>query len=220
MKDAEIAELYSRDYLLANEKIVEKYSNYVYYTLHKYYPTYKEYYEDMYQEGISGILKALKTYDASRGAFTTYCTPFIRSECSAFIRYRQGEPSEHYAKLNRVVRSAEAELEQHGEEPSAKNIAEKTGISESAAERELKIFYDTEPISDEHENGEDAYAHLVDRITCENLLMTLPEEQRKIVFLRTVENMSFRKIAVALNKKEHVVRKKYYSGIEKLEASC
>lgn len=221
MEDAEIFELYARDKLAANEKIVEKYSNYIYFFLHRNYPSYQKMFDELFQQGVIGILNALKNYDASKGSFMTYCTPFIKSECNRFFRFVQGEPSEHYFSLNQKVSKICENLEENGVMATPEMVAAKIRIGVKTAEREMKINYRTESLDAVAERkGEDPYMVADDRHVCKVLLSKIPENQRKIVFMRVVEELSFNKIAAAMGEKEYVIRKEYYAGISRMRTEA
>lgn len=43
-------------------------------------------YEDLFQEAVEGFIKAYKTYDKSKGEFSTYATTVIRNKIANFIK--------------------------------------------------------------------------------------------------------------------------------------
>ena len=73
MTDKEIEEK-----LRENEKLV-------YYTLKRYYPTFRDD-EDIIQCGRIGLWRAIKTFDPSRGLFSTHAVLMIRCEIRKHLR--------------------------------------------------------------------------------------------------------------------------------------
>ena len=78
MSDADIMEVYKKERKAGNEKMIEKYRDYIYYVIKKYYPTFRSEALDMFQHGAIGIMNAMVSYDANKGAFTTHCTPYVK----------------------------------------------------------------------------------------------------------------------------------------------
>lgn len=215
LTDAEIADLYRSDPKLGSEKAVEKYSGYIYYFLNRNYPTYRDEYNDMYLQGVVGLLNALRTYDPAKGALTTYSTPFIRSECNSHIMFLCGEKSDHFFRLHNAVEKARNEIEEEGRTATAEEIAEKVGVQPKTAAREMGIHYGS---VDGEEPAVDNIAALIDSIACEQMLEKVDEMQKNVISLRVFENKSFAKIAVTMDDTAYNVRKKYYSGIEHLKS--
>ena len=106
MSDADIIEVYKKDRKAGNEKMIEKYRDYIYYVIKKYYPTFHNETPDMFQHGAIGMMNAMTSYDASKGAFTTHCTPYIKKEISKYVRFMASESSEYFASLHTAVERA------------------------------------------------------------------------------------------------------------------
>mgnify|MGYP000068439690 FL=1 len=56
MSDADIIEVYKKDRKAGNEKMIEKYRDYIYYVIKKYYPTFHNETPDMFQHGAIGMM--------------------------------------------------------------------------------------------------------------------------------------------------------------------
>lgn len=52
----------------------------IYYVLNKYYPGYKEVWEDLYQVGAIALVNCIKRYDKDKGKISTYAVESIRNE--------------------------------------------------------------------------------------------------------------------------------------------
>lgn len=141
ISDKELMELYKADLCKGNAVVIEQYKNYVYDMIHKNYPTYKREIEDLYQAGCEGLMKALKGYDANKGAFYNYCYEFIHGELNKHIRFLNGESSVYYASLHQKIIKAENEIEARGEKVTVEKIMQITGLSRKIVRRELLIDY-------------------------------------------------------------------------------
>lgn len=66
----------------------------VYFVFNSYFFTCREYEEDLIQEGVIGLLKAIETFDESLGnEFSTYAVTVIKNEMGMFMRKVQRCPA-------------------------------------------------------------------------------------------------------------------------------
>ena len=88
------------------QKLIEDNINLVYYVVKKYYPNYLHD-EDIIQEGMVGLCKAVNGYDSDKSKFSTYATQCILNQ----IRYYFRQNSKHYEVLSydRVIENVEDE---------------------------------------------------------------------------------------------------------------
>lgn len=215
MTDAEIHTLYKKDKAAGNEKIVEKYSDYIYYMLKKYYPSYKKYTEDMYQNGCIGLMMALRSYNPEKGAFSTHCTPFIKKEIGKETRFLSGEKTEYYAALSTKINRAKTSLETEGKEATTQNVMEETGLSKKIVSREMNI--DHTKVSYDVLSGTATYMKLSDELICNDILKCLPDETRRIVSMKVIEGLPFSEISRKLGKSYCNITTKYQHGIDILK---
>ncbi|MFR7476986.1 sigma factor, partial [Frisingicoccus sp.] len=139
LSDAEIMKIYETNEKAGVEAMVEKYSDYIYYVIKKYYPSFVKDAADMYQNGVIGIIYAMKRYCPEKGAFFSYSTPFIKKEISKHTRFVAAETSEYYASVHNSVKRAETKLESEGKAVSVEAIMCETGLSNKIVKREMKV---------------------------------------------------------------------------------
>lgn len=169
-------------------------------------------YEDLVQIGSIGMLKAIRSFDSTRGtAFSTYAVPLIMGEIRRYLR------DDGLIKVSRgqkrlgaiLLHERETYLSTHGTEPSITDLAAAAGVSpEEAAvalDASLPVHSLSDPIGDEDytlENvipsTEDPLEKLLEHIALQEILETLPELWRKILLLRYYRDFSQQQTADAL----------------------
>lgn len=70
------------------EKLIEDNMPFVYYIIHKHYPTYSKD-DDVIQAGMLGLVKAANNYDPEKGKFSTYAGVIIRREIGKELKSRE-----------------------------------------------------------------------------------------------------------------------------------
>ena len=88
------------------QRLIEDNINLVYYVIKKYYPNYL-YDEDIVQEGMVGLCKAVNAYDSDKSKFSTFAARCILNQ----IKYYFRKNSKHYDVLSydRVIENIEDE---------------------------------------------------------------------------------------------------------------
>ena len=98
-------------------------------------------FEDLYQTGMEGLLKALATYSPQRStAFSTWASECIISAIRHYVRkeasyIRPGCIIELQAKVDRII---EQNLRYFGEIPTAKTIAEELHVTENSVHEVMR----------------------------------------------------------------------------------
>lgn len=155
-------------------------------------------YDDLYQLGCVGFLKAIKNFSFDFNVrFSTYAVPMITGEVKRYLR------DDGYIKVSRSVKSDAAKINayiekfrgENGETPSVDALSAHFGIEPQeivfildSAKMPVSLYDGTEddgsrPIIEKltsAENEDDS----IDRIMLKDMIRTLPERDRKIILLR------------------------------------
>jgi RNA polymerase sporulation-specific sigma factor len=167
-------------------------------------------YDDLFQLGSLGLIKAIKNYDEKFNVrFSTYAVPMIDGEIKRFLR------DDGIIKVSRslketagyVLKAKEQIKDILGREPTIGEISEKIGIAREdiveameAARRPISIF---EPVYDDGENktmlvdriknGDEHSAF--DKIMLKELIGNLEARDRQVVYLRFFKDKTQAEIA-------------------------
>lgn len=150
-------------------------------------------YDDLFQAGCVGLIKAVENYDGARGVkFSTYAVPVILGEIRRL--FRDGGAvriSRGMRELSKQAREAEEELRQeNGAGPSVTDIAERLGVSvEKAA---LALGASRTPLSlTGEEDGEQLEIpveapeeKMTERMTLYQVLQSLEERDKRLIEYR------------------------------------
>jgi RNA polymerase sigma-B factor len=169
-------------------------------------------YDDLLQVGMLGLLKAIDRFDEEVGnSFVAYAMPTVLGELRRY--FRDHTWSVHVPRRAKELRSAihgavEALTKELSRPPRIDELAEHLGVSEenvlegmeaAAAYRasSLQRTLDDQAQGDIPELGysDQGFTTTVDRAALRRLLATVPERERRIVYLRFYENMSQAEIA-------------------------
>lgn len=155
-------------------------------------------YDDLYQLGCVGFLKAIKNFSFDFNVrFSTYAVPMITGEVKRYLR------DDGYIKVSRSVKSDAAKINayiekfrgENGETPSVDALSAHFGIEPQeivfildSAKMPVSLYDGAEddgsrPIIEKltsAENEDDS----IDRIMLKDMIRTLPERDRKIILLR------------------------------------
>ncbi|MEE1356338.1 MAG: sigma-70 family RNA polymerase sigma factor [Clostridia bacterium] len=170
-------------------------------------------YEDLVQIGSIGMLKAIRSFDQTRGcAFSTYAVPLIMGEIKRFLRddglIKIGREQKRLGAM--LLREREKYIAAQGSEPGIAELAERLGVSPMEASDALEAvspvtmlsepIFDDEKASIEHMlYDEDECERTFDRIALSQALSKLPPLWRKIVTCRYFKDMSQQKTAELLS---------------------
>ena len=170
-------------------------------------------YEDLYQLGCMGFLKAIRNFSAEFGVkFSTYAVPMIAGEVKRYIR------DDGYIKISRSVKSLAGRISffieeykaAHQTSPDIEAIAEKFGIEPQEAVFAMdsaKFPLSLYEKADE-ENGQSLLDKIaskettdenIDRIILKDLIGALPCREKKIILLRYYRDKTQSEVAAVLN---------------------
>lgn len=159
--------------------------------------------EDLYQLGCLGFLKAVRGFDPEFGTqFSTYAVPKIAGEIRRFLR------DDGIVKVSRgvkeralVIYSARDQLsERLCREPTLSELAAETGLSpEDIAATDLATSSVTSLQTESGESGlslegvlgcDGPEETLVEQVSLRSAIDRLPERDRKLIFLRYYKGMT------------------------------
>ncbi|MGN0468662.1 MAG: sigma-70 family RNA polymerase sigma factor [Acutalibacteraceae bacterium] len=168
-------------------------------------------YDDLFQAGCIGLIKAADNFDESRGfAFSTYAVPVILGEIRRI--FRDGGPVKIGRTLKEKSRAAmkvkqelAAELQR---EPTINELAQKLGVEITEAAQLITVSMPTVSLTSNDDEGDthqlDIPVHspeeeISDRIALYDLIQSLDERDRKLIEFRYFKGMTQAKTADRLN---------------------
>lgn len=218
LSDAEIMEMYKKNEREGIRLMVDKYQNYVWHIINTCYPTFNYEKEDLFQNGVIGIMVAMKRFNPERSSFTTYCTPFLKKEISKQLQFITSERSAYYAAIHSDVDKAVAKLESEGKSVSIENVMGETGLSRKIVAREMKV--------DRTRVSLDALAvigkkmSLTEEFVVNDMLSGLPSINKEIIRKKAIDALTFHQIARDMHMSIFSVKRRYKETIELLREQC
>lgn len=152
-------------------------------------------YEDLFQAGCVGLVKAVDGFDETLGfVFSTYAVPVILGEIKRI--FRDGGSVKVSRSLKERARFVWAEKErisnENGYEPTVTELANNLGLSVCETSELLLVAQPVISLTTENENGEKQFDIAVDgeeekiaeRLSLDSCLKELCESDRKLIELR------------------------------------
>lgn len=189
-------------------------------------------YDDLYQLGCVGFLKAIKNFNTDYNVkFSTYVVPMVIGEIKRFMR-DDGE-----IKVSRAVKSLNLKIskfienfmKEYMRKPTTKEIAKEFGIDESeviftmdSAKMPISMFATYEDDSNKGQYLIDHFMQtgdndtILDNISLKEALSSLDERDKKIVLLRFFRDKTQSEIASVLNISQVQVSRLECKIIEKM----
>lgn len=169
-------------------------------------------FEDLVQIGNIGMIKAIRSFDLSRGnAFSTYAVPLIIGEIRRFLR------DDGPVKVSRVQKKLGASLmyakekyiTENGVEPHLNELAAIVGVSPEEAAAALDstspVRSLSEQLGDEDfeledviPSNDDELGRMLEKIAVREIIDSLPPLWKKIILLRYYRDYSQQQTADAL----------------------
>ena len=150
-------------------------------------------YDDLFQAGCVGLIKAAENFDTSRGVkFSTYAVPVILGEVRRL--FRDGGALRVSRGLRDLGRRAAEEAgrlrQETGKSPSVVQIAQRLGVSPEKAALALGVSQAPMSLTDQEEGGEldipveAPEERMTERLTLYQILRTVEERDRKLIQYR------------------------------------
>jgi len=167
-------------------------------------------YDDLFQLGCVGFVKAINNFDANFGVkFSTYAVPMIAGEVKRFLR------DDGSVKVSRAIKSLSIQIKKYideqqngGENPTIEKIAEHFNVDQQEVvfamdARSYPISLSAKvdstddngsTLSDCIENEQDN-EQMIDHLILKGLIKNLDERERKIIILRYYRDKTQSEIA-------------------------
>lgn len=166
-------------------------------------------YDDLFQIGCIGLIKAAKGFDADRGLmFSTYAVPTIMGEIKRVFRDTGAiKVSRSLKELSFKVAKARESLEKEkGREPTVSEIANLIGVSADEVSDAVCILQPIVSLTVEDDNGvnelqlpvESDEENINNRIYVKTLLGNLNEQDARLIIMRYFEGKTQTETAKAL----------------------
>ncbi|MBQ7334599.1 MAG: sigma-70 family RNA polymerase sigma factor [Clostridia bacterium] len=170
-------------------------------------------YEDLLQIGSIGMLKAIRSFDTERGTqFSTYAVPLIIGEIRRYLR--DDGPVKVGRRMKKLgaslLAAREKFLSEEGREPQLHELAVLFSVSDTEAAMAMEALSPVrslnESLGDEDSDfslenllsSEDLIERRTDQIALSEVMDSLPDQWRKILFLRYFREFSQQATAEAL----------------------
>lgn len=176
-------------------------------------------YDDMFQAGCIGLIKAVDGFDPQRGyAFSTYAVPVILGEIRRMFRdggtVKVGRAMKEKARA--VLKQRTELAEQLGREPTIGEIAQSLGMDSAQAAEALTAGMPVLSLTSDGD-GEDRQLDIPvepmdeavsDKIALQEVMRGMPEGDRKLIELRYFQGLTQMKTADALHMSQVQVSRK------------
>ena len=184
----------------------------------------QQFYEDLYQAGYEGLLKALKRFDPEKGAsFTTYAGSLIIGEIRHYIRKEAAyyRPSVVMKLQESVSELIEDQMYSTGEMPSCNRIAETLNLKEEGIFEVMKTGL--VPLEQVDMSKIASYKlesfklPIEDRIMLEQALEKLSGLQRKVIDMLFYSDLTQDQTARKLDINQRKVSRELHKGLDSLK---
>ena len=177
----------------AKKAVIEDYSKFVSYIIKEKFYSYRKHWEDLFQCGVCGILKALENYDPHTSKPTTYFYYFIVQEIDDFItKYIKGTNRYYTRKIKQLNESISVLKESGVSNLSVHEIAKTMKIKEKSVRTLIKIKQFSQPISldylvefgllkNDQTNVEDIVERRFQLKALEYAILSLPQHEKNVI---------------------------------------
>lgn len=167
-------------------------------------------YDDLYQAGCVGLIKAVDGFDVSRGlCFSTYAVPVILGEIKRL--FRDGgtvKVSRGLKELSvKLLRERQELYTQTGREPTVSELAERLSITREEAAEALGASLPPLSLTREDDDREDETLDIpvsggedkiIDRLALQKVICDLPPADRSLIVLRYIQRQTQQETAKML----------------------
>lgn len=191
--------------------------------------------DDLIQVANLGLLGAIQRFDVDRGIpFAAYATPTILGELKRYFRDRVWTvrvPRGLHDRLAEVEKSMARLSRENQRSPSVREVAEDLGIDEGDVLEALEANHNRRPLSLDQPTGSDeesapmsewlgeedaSYDRVDDRVTVGSAIPDLTDEEKTMLRLRFVEDMTQSVIADEMDCSQMHVSRVLRRGLTKI----
>lgn len=168
--------------------------------------------EDLFQIGIMGLIKAIDKFDLSyQVKFSTYAVPMIAGEIRRFLRDDGIVKVSRTLKENswKIRRESDLFRQRKGREPTVNELQECTGMTPEEIVQAMDFSVEVDSIDRTVRQSDGSEISLLDRLQVENtrteellnrvmleqLLVELPEKERRLIIMRYLQDRSQTEVA-------------------------
>ena len=195
-------------------------------------------YEDLFQTGCIGLIKAIKGYDSQYEVrFSTYAVPMISGEIKRFLRDDGIIKVSRSFKENavKIYRAQEKLKRETGREPTLSELSKECGLTEEEITQSLDAVREPISISEPMYNSDgdskmllvDTVASeegtenkVIDKLLLQKLMQELTERERKILLLRFFRDKTQSEIAGMMGVSQVQISRIITKSLEKLRKSA
>lgn len=143
------------DKMTRDEKILSN-QNLVWNVIHTKFNSVPIDKDDLFQTGMTALIRAVDSYDSSKGEFSTIAITAIKREIKRYVIQSKTIQIPEYLNLDVMkISSIVQEIEKNGEKATPKKVAEKCNITSEEAKKFLDIYrYSSDPMSLDAETEE------------------------------------------------------------------
>jgi RNA polymerase sigma-B factor len=176
--------------------------------------------DDLVQAGSIGLLNAIERFDPKRGEeFVAFAVPTVAGEMKRHLRDRASAvrlPRRLHEAGMRVPAAREQLTAQLGRVPRADELAAELGVThQDLAQLQSAIAKPADPVGEAGSSELDASDA---RLALSGAFQTLDETDRKILYLRFVEERSRREVATELGMSQGALARRADGALAKLRA--
>lgn len=190
-------------------------------------------YDDLYQLGCLGFVKAINNFDEKFNVkFSTYAVPMVAGEVKRFLR------DDGSIKISRALKSLYIQINkyintyknEHNEAPSISEIAKNFQIDETEVmfclDSSRALISLDEPVEEDNSRAktlfetiaeDDKTDKLLDNIVLKNILKDLNERDKKIIYLRYYLDQTQSDVAKVLGVSQVQVSRLEFKILEKIK---
>ena len=187
-------------------------------------------YDDLFQAGCVGLVKASRNFDESRGfAFSTYAVPVILGEIKRI--FRDGGTVKVGRTLKEKARKAMQEKQrlekQLMREPTISELAESLGVEVSEAAQLITVSMPVISLTTDDDSEtrqldipvQSPDEELTDILSLHTVMDSLDERDRRLIYLRYYEGLTQTKTAGKLNMSQVQVSRREKAILLKMRES-